>query len=277
MPDLVLREVEDGVGLITLNRPDKLNAMQAPMLEALYEAVADFGRDPAISCVVLTGAGRGFCSGGDLSNVAVEVAAEAKIHPALRKRPQTADAKVQRLLRLHETSMRLHDMPKPTIAMINGACAGAGFSLAGACDLRIAGASAMLTSAFAKAGVSGDYGGSFFWSKIAGTAKARELYLLSEKIGADSALAAGLVNRVYPDAELRAETMKLAKSLAAGPGFAYGLIKRTLGLAEHASMEDTLRIEAIGMVLSGYEAAERRALAEDAARLPLTPPADDAS
>lgn len=270
MSDLVLERIEDGVGVLTLNRPEKLNAMQSDMLEALLASVKRFADDDKVRCVVLTGAGRGFCSGGDLSNVAVEVAAEAKLHPSLRKRPQTADAKVRRLLRFHETSMLLHDMPKPTIAMINGPCAGAGFSLAGACDLRIAGASAMLTSAFSKAGVSGDYGGSYFWTKIAGSAKVRELYLLSEKFGAERALAQGLVNRLYADEHLTLETMKLAKSLADGPGYAFGIIKRTLSLAEHASMEDTLRIEAIGMVLSGYEAAERRQLSQEADNFPLT-------
>jgi 2-(1,2-epoxy-1,2-dihydrophenyl)acetyl-CoA isomerase len=262
----ILEDIEDGVGVITLSRPEKLNAMHARMLDALLEAVRRMRDDPAVGCVVLTGAGRGFCSGGDLANSAAEVAEEAKLHPSLRKRPQTAPAKIDRLLRIHQASMMLHDMPKPTIAMINGPCAGAGFSLAGACDLRIAGASAVLTSAFAKAGVSGDYGGSYFWSKIAGTAKVRELYLLSEKIAAADALAQGLVNRVHPDDELRARTMELAKGLAAGPGYAYGLIKRNLALAEHASMEDTLRVEAIGMILSGYEKNERAALDLDAAR-----------
>lgn len=262
----ILAEVADGVGVITLNRPDKLNAMHARMLDSLLEVVRDMRDDPAVRCVVLTGAGRGFCAGGDLIGAAADVAREANLHPSLRKRPQTAPAKVERLVRIQESSMMLHDMPKPTIAMINGPCAGAGFSLAGACDLRIAGSSAMLTSAFAKAGASGDYGGSYFWSKIAGSAKARELYLLSEKISAADALAQGLVNRVYPDEELRARTMELAASLAAGPGYAYGLIKRNLALAEYSSMVDTLRVEAIGMVLSGYERTEAQVLEQDADR-----------
>lgn len=269
MSDLILEHIEDGVGLLTLNRPDKLNAMQAPMLEALLQAVTRMRDDKAVNCVVLTGAGRGFCAGGDLSNVGAEVAAEALLHPSLRLRPQTAEAKVQTLLHVHEAAVLLHDMPKPTIAMINGACAGAGFALAGACDLRIAGTSALLTSAFVKAGVSGDYGGSYFWSKIAGSAKARELYLLSEKITGEQALAQGLVNRLYPDADLRDETMKLATALAAGPGYNYSLIKRNIAIAEHASMADSLRIEALSMVLSQYEMAERRSLAEQAARIPL--------
>lgn len=262
----VLRSVEDGVGVLTLNRPEKLNAMQNDMLEALRSAVLEMRDDPSVGCVVLTGAGRGFCSGGDLINARAEASGELQMHPSLRKRPQTADAKVNRLMRLHETSMRLHDMPKPTIAMINGPCAGAGFSLAGACDLRIAGTSAMLTSAFAKAGVSGDYGGSYFWSKIAGAAKARELYLLSEKLSAEACLQQGLVNKVVAEQQLRSVTMELAKGLAAGPGYAFGLIKRNLNQAEHASMEDALRVEAIGMVLSGYETIERQQLAIDAER-----------
>jgi len=269
LSELILETIEDRVGVITLNRPEKLNAMQAPMLYALLAAVTRMGENEAVGCVVLTGAGRGFCAGGDMANLHVELAAEARMHPSLRKRPQTADAKFRRLDRMHQASKQLHDMPKPTIAMINGPCAGAGFSLAGACDLRFAGTSAILTSAFAKAGVSGDYGGSYFWSKIAGTAKARELYLLSEKISADQALAQGLVNRVFPDDLLLEETMKVAKGLAGGPGHTFGIIKRTLGVAEYSSMEDTLRIEAIGMVISGYENAERRQLAEDAERLPL--------
>jgi len=269
LSELILESIEDGVGVITLNRPEKLNAMQAPMLEALLAAVLRMRDNDAVGCVVLTGAGRGFCAGGDLGNVHVELAAEAQMHPSLRKRPQTADAKFQRLNKMHQASMQLHDMSKPTIAMINGPCAGAGFSLAGACDLRFAGTSAVLTSAFSKAGVSGDYGGSYFWSKIAGTAKVRELYLLSEKFSPDQALAQGLVSKVFADDQLREETMKIAKGLAAGPGYAYSMIKRTLGVAEYSNMEDTLRIEAIGMVMSGYETAERRLLAEDAKRFPL--------
>jgi 2-(1,2-epoxy-1,2-dihydrophenyl)acetyl-CoA isomerase len=267
LDETILSEVEDGVGVITLNRPEKLNAMQAPMMDLLLQTARRMAADPKVGCVVLTGAGRGFCAGGDMTAKAAELAAEALRQPARRKRPQTIASKVDWLEASSQTSIVLHDMPKPTIAMINGACAGAGLSLAGACDLRFAGSSALLTSAFVKARVSGDMGGAYFWTKILGAGKARELYLLSERIGAERALAMGLVNRVVPDDQLRAETMAVARELASTPRHIFGLMKRTLALAETAHLLEVVRAESTHQIMANYCAAELRQLADDAERL----------
>ena len=161
--------------------------------------------------------------------------------------------RVERLSRFTEAATMLHDMQKPTIALINGPCAGAGFSLAGACDLRFIGASAFLTSAFLHAGVSGDFGGSYFWTKIAGAARTRELYLLSERVGAEIALSQGLVNRVYPDATLFSEGLAVAHALAAAPRHVLGQMKRNISAAEQGDMATALDCELQGMVMTIYQ------------------------
>jgi 2-(1,2-epoxy-1,2-dihydrophenyl)acetyl-CoA isomerase len=266
MERYVLESVEDGVAVITLNRPERLNAMNSELMDQLLEAVRRAEADAEVGCVVLTGAGRGFCAGGDLKGKAEHIAAEALLPPDERTRPQTAQARITRLRHLMEAARLLHDMPKPTIAMVNGPCAGAGFSLAGACDLRIAGTSALFTSAFAKAGMSGDFGGSWFWTRVLGAGKARELYLLSEKLNAEQALQYGLVHRVVSDAELREETMRLARSLADGPRYAYRYIKRNLAAAEEGTLEEVFDLEATTMTLSAYEVDEQKRLAEERER-----------
>lgn len=154
----------------------------------------------------------------------------------------------------------LHDMAKPTIAMINGPCAGAGFSLAGACDLRFAGESAVLTSAFTRAGLSGDYGGAWFWTQILGTARARQLYFLSERIDARRALALGMVNEVFADDVLSARTMEIAHRIANGPRWAFAYAKRNLNAAEDTSMDRVLGLEAMSMSLSARTARESGAM-----------------
>jgi 2-(1,2-epoxy-1,2-dihydrophenyl)acetyl-CoA isomerase len=244
-----LLEVNDnGVLILTLNRPDSLNALNTSLMRSLNDAVARAARDRNVGCVVLTGAGRAFCAGGDQKAAAASREAPAVDAP---KRPQsTFEDKRDWLRRSMEAARLLHDMPKPTIAMINGACAGAGLSLAGACDLRIAGESAMLTTVFAKIGLSGDYGGSWFWTRIAGTAKARELFMLSDKIGAADALAAGLVSAVHPDGALLERTMKLARRFADGPRAAYSYMKQNLNAAEVGTLEGVFDLEATNMLLS---------------------------
>ena len=143
-----------------------------------------------------------------------------------------------------EVSRWLHEMPKPTIAMIRGAAAGAGLSLALACDIRIAGDKARLGTAFARVGYSGDFGGSYFLTKIVGTAKARELYYTADLLDAQQALAIGMVNRVVADAQLEEETMALATRIAAGPSIALRYMKRNLNAAESGCLKDSLDLEA---------------------------------
>jgi 2-(1,2-epoxy-1,2-dihydrophenyl)acetyl-CoA isomerase len=230
----VLEVVANGVAVLTLNRPDKLNAMSGAMLEALLEALPRLADDPGVGAVVLTGAGRGFCAGGDVRAMAegIEFAGD------------TLEEKASALRGQMEVSRWLHEMPRPTIAMVRGPAAGAGLSLAMACDLRIAGDSARFATAFARVGYSGDFGGSYFLTRLVGTARARELYYTADILDAARALALGLVNRVVPDAQLEAETMALAGRLAAGPRVALRYMKRNMNAAESGTLKDVLDLEA---------------------------------
>jgi 2-(1,2-epoxy-1,2-dihydrophenyl)acetyl-CoA isomerase len=150
-----------------------------------------------------------------------------------------------------EVSRLLHEIPKPTIAMVNGPAAGAGLSLALACDLRIAAQSARLVTAFANIGFSGDFGGSYFLSKLVGTGKARELYYTAEPLDAAQALALGVVNRVVPDADLIDATMLLARKLARGPRIALALMKQNFNAAESGTLAQLLDLEARHQIETG--------------------------
>jgi 2-(1,2-epoxy-1,2-dihydrophenyl)acetyl-CoA isomerase len=184
--------------------------------------------------VVVTGAGRGFCAGGD-----VKAMAEGTEMPGT-----TLEERAQGLRASMEVSRWLHEMPKPTIAMVRGAAAGAGLSIALACDLRVAGDSARFATAFARVGYSGDFGGSYFLTQLVGTAKARELYYTAEIVDAQQALGLGLVNRVVPDARLEGETMALAQRIARGPRVALRYMKRNMNAAETGTLKELLDLEA---------------------------------
>ncbi len=239
--DHLIETNEDGVAILTLNRPDVLNALSRPMLEALLTTLRRIATDDAVGCVVVTGAGRGFCSGGDVRAMAERTETVAG----------TLESKAADLRERMEVSRLLHELPKPTIAMINGPAAGAGLSIALACDMRFMAAGARISTAFANVGYAGDFGGSFFLTKLAGTAAARELYLLAERVDAQEALRLGVVNRVYADDKLREETMKVARNLANGPRVAYRYMKRNLNAAESASLKEVFDLEAWGHTRSG--------------------------
>jgi 2-(1,2-epoxy-1,2-dihydrophenyl)acetyl-CoA isomerase len=239
----VLVENQGGVRIITLNRPDRLNALQPSILTPLAEATAAAASDSSVGCVVVTGAGRGFCSGGDLRSDRAFKAPDAE-------RGSHIEQVSAELRGFMETARLLHEMPKPTIAMINGPVAGAGTGIAGACDLRIAGESAVFLTSFDRVGGSGDFGATWFWTKIVGTGKARELFMLGEKLDAATAHAQGLYTRLVPDADLRAETLKIAHRLADGPRMAWRYMKANLNLAEDGQFEAALDQEALFMRLS---------------------------
>ena len=234
-PELI-ETVTDRVATLTLNRPDRLNALSTSILDGLLEALPRLGADPAVAVVVLTGAGRGFCAGGDVKGMA-EGSSQLGVPDA-----------VQRLRGRMEVSRLLHEIPKPTIAMVNGPAAGAGLAMALACDLRVASESARFITAFVKVGFSGDFGGSYFLSKLIGTGKARELYYTGESMDASQALALGVVNEVVPDFELLDTTMALARRLADGPRVALGLMKRNFNAAENGSLSELLDLEALHQV-----------------------------
>jgi len=239
MPHELIENVSDRVATLALNRPDRLNALSSPMIDALLEALPRLAADPRIAVVVLTGAGRGFCAGGDVKSMA-EGSSQMSVEDA-----------VQRLRGRMEVSRLLHEIPKPTIAMVNGPAAGAGLAMALACDLRIAAQSARFITAFAKVGFSGDFGGSYFLSKLVGTAKARELYYTGEALDSAQALALGIVSRVVPDSELDDATMALAKRLASGPSIALGLMKQNFNAAETGTLSELLDLEALHQIKTG--------------------------
>ena len=244
----LLEVIKDGVAVLTMNRPERLNALSRLMLDAMLEALPRLTEDPEVGVVVLTGAGRGFCAGGDVKAMAEGREAEG----GLEERAQALRSRM-------EVSRWLHEMPKPTIAMVRGAAAGAGLSIAMACDMRIAGDTARFGTAFARVGYSGDFGGSFFLTQLVGTAKARELYFTADLLDAQQALALGLVNRVVPDGRLEEETMALASRLAKGPRVAYRYMKRTLNAAETGTLTDVFDLEAWHHTRTGFTEDHREA------------------
>src|SRR3989337_17488 len=198
--DIILLDISDGLATITLNRPERLNALNGELLDMLPGVIQKVADDKDVRCLVVTGAGRGFCAGGDIAGMA-----SGETLP--NENP------VARLRRLEETSRLLHEMPKPPFAMGNGPAAGAGLSIALACDIRIAGESARFGTAFVRIGFSGDYGGTWMLQRLVGPAKARELYFTGDLIDAREAARIGLVNRTVPDDQLASETRALAGRL----------------------------------------------------------------
>lgn len=226
---LVLTDVTDRIGTITMNRPHRRNALNGPLIMALDAAVKTMADDDGVKVVILTGAGPdgasgGFCSGGDTKDGGFAPDPDVGV---------PVDALEGDLARHDRNApMLLHLMPKPTIAMIGGPAVGAGFSLAAACDLRYMADDAVLRSGFAPNGLSGDYGGSVFWTRIVGTAVARELYLLNDEITASRALELGMVHAVLPGAELDAHTWAIAQRLLRVSGAVLGHVKDNLNQAE---------------------------------------------
>jgi len=254
----LLARVEDGVGVLTMHRPHRRNALSPAMLAALGRMLARFEVDDEVGCVVVTGAGGAFCSGGDVKAMA-GVADEGAGAGA---RPVGLDERihVQRLDQ-RAVSGRLFEMPKPTLASLPGPAAGAGLSIALACDLRYAAASAVLTTAFARVGFAGDYGGTWFLTRLVGPSKARELYFLSPRLSAAEAEALGMLNGVFPDESLEDESMAIAKRLAAGPRVAYRYMKENLNRAVFGELGECLDMEAAHHIRTGLTEDHREAAA----------------
>jgi 2-(1,2-epoxy-1,2-dihydrophenyl)acetyl-CoA isomerase len=226
----VLTDTHAGVQTITLNQPARFNALTSAMLQALNEAVRNAHRDPAVRTVVLTGAGRGFCSGADITEFNVNNGA---LDPgeALRKG-------------FNPLTLRLRGMEKPVLAAINGVAAGAGLSLALACDLRYAAASARLVLAFVKIGLVPDAGSLYFLPRLVGAGKALEMAWTGDPLSAEEGMAAGIVNQVVPDEQVLSHTQEVAARLAHGPAMALGLIKRAVNQSPELSLERVLELEA---------------------------------
>ncbi len=264
MTEVLTREMDEGVLILTLNRPDRLNALNPPLMRALVEAARDAADDAEVGVVVMRGAGRAFCAGGDIGGGGERPKASSEGSPAAAEREakagsETLESRTRWLRGNVELVRLLHEMPKPTLAMVQGAAAGAGLCIAAACDLRIAAENATFLTAFARVGFSGDYGGSYFLTRLLGSAKARELYFLGDRIDAAEALRVGLVNRVVPLEALERETLSLARRLARGPRVAYLYMKRALNAAEDGRLEEVLDLESFQQTRTGMTDDHREA------------------
>jgi 2-(1,2-epoxy-1,2-dihydrophenyl)acetyl-CoA isomerase len=243
MTDQLIESFADGVATLTMNRPEARNALTGDMQAALSEAIPRLAADRKVRAVVITGAGRAFCAGGDVKGFA-----------SANERGDTSgegfnlEARAYGLRQSADIVRVLHEMPKPTLAVIPGPAAGAGLSIALACDLRIAADDAKLTTAFSKVGLSGDYGGSYFLSHLVGAAKARELYFTADVISGREALALGIVNKAVPSAELEQVAADYARYLAGLPTVAVGYMKRNLNAAETGTLSEVLDLESTHMV-----------------------------
>lgn len=228
---VVLESRQDGIALLLMNRPEKLNALNNELATALNQAFERIGKDNSVKVVVLTGAGRAFCAGGDLAMIG--------------KGREARDAKqLEPVLRAGmELVLKMRTIDQPVIAVVNGPAAGAGMNIALAADIRIAAAEATFGQNFAKVGLFPDYGGTFFLPQLVGPSKAAELFYTGEMIGAQTALKLGLVNRVVPGGELEAEAKAYAMKLAAGPPLAIRAVKRMMFGADHEALKRALAAE----------------------------------
>lgn len=233
-------DVRDGVAWLTLNRPDKLNAFTARMNSEIKDAVKTASRDEEVRTIVITGAGRAFCSGQDLSEV-----------------DETMDH--GDILRSHYGPMvkEMRRCEKPIVAAVNGVAAGAGFSLALACDFRLVSENASFVNAFIHVGLIPDSGNLYFLTKLVGEGKAAELAMLGEKVPAERAVELGLANRVYTAETFTDEVHIFAARLATMPTKAMGLIKRSMKDASTLSFDEYLEREAQGQRIAGLTADHR--------------------
>ncbi len=227
----VLFDVSERIATITLNRPDAMNAFGGTMREDLLRYLEAAHVDPDVRCIVITGAGRAFCAGGDIAGMA-----------ELQMR-HDADTIRQRVVIANRVVTLLRECAKPVIAAVNGAAAGGGMNLALACDLRYCTASAKFAQSFVKIGLIPDWGGHYLLPRLIGTARALELMWLGDRIDAPTALALGIVNAVFADDVFRAEVRARAQRLASGPPAALALIKRGVYAGMRGELAETLAFE----------------------------------
>lgn len=252
--DTVLATVVDGVAVLTLNRPQRRNALHPEMYEALPRLLERFAADDDIGCVLLTGAGKAFCAGGDVRD-----GGSARDVP-----DGDREARIRTRAALLADNARivtlLHTMPKITVAALPGAAVGAGMSIALAADLRIAARSARLIPGWATLAFSGDFGGAWFLTRLVGPSKALELLIADRAVDADAAQRLGLFNRVVDDTDLPGDALRWAAEIAAGPTYAFAGTKANVADARHLSLQDALLAESERMVRCGLTDEHRRAV-----------------
>lgn len=238
---------DDGVALITLNRPDRLNAMSAEMLAQLAAAFSDAAEDDAVRCVALTGAGRAFSAGGDVKEMAAD-------HRAVTFGGDSDEEAAGLLAHAAQsTTGAIYDLPKPVVALVNGFVVGGALGLVLACDARLAAAGARFGTAFRNVGLSGDFGTTYLLPRLVGWGRARELFMSGEMVNAQAAKEIGLVTAVYEDDALLSEGLAYCTQLAQGPTKAFGRMKANLNFGEQHSMAQTIQQEALNQRFSALD------------------------
>lgn len=239
--------LEDGVATVTLNKPDKRNALGDILTPALRSILLTLEADARCGAILLTGAGRAFCAGGDVSGMGSNRGKDGEAPKA----PPTLDEAVAALIEKQESlTLRMAELDKPIVAALPGPAAGAGLSIALAADLRVMADDTFVTTAFRNIGLSGDYGSSWFLTRLVGPAAAKELLMTARRIPAEECLRLGIVNRIVPFDDLAAESRGLALELANGPRAALRYMKKNVNLAVLGGLRDSLAAEAKGMVRS---------------------------
>jgi len=233
--------VENNVAWLVMNRPEMRNALNAEMREEMFRALAEVADNPEIRCLVVTGAGKGFCTGADLSGGRAATGSDEPPHPGAVRSAMRQNS--QRLIRAY------WELEKPVVAAVNGVAAGFGVHLALACDLIVAAAEAKFIEVFVRRGIAVDAGGAYLLLRRIGMAKAKELVFFGDDLTAADAERIGLINRCVPGAELEAVTRELAERLAKGPTFALGMSKRLLNRSLEVDLETSLEDEAFAVSL----------------------------
>ncbi len=253
--DELLASLNQRVATVTLNRPAKRNALSDRLTPALRQVLLYLEQRPDVGCVVITGADTAFCAGGDVSGMG------EGSHPESDNEADHYEAKLQELVQRQETlTLRLHQLAKPTIAVLPGVAAGAGFCIALACDLRIACESAFVTTGYRNIGFSGDYGGSWLLSQLVGPARTKELYFTGRRVAAEEALQLGIFNRVVPDAQLPEVAAALARDIADGPALALDYMKKNINAAQGMDLRSSLALEAERLLRCADTADHREAV-----------------
>lgn len=254
--DELLASLDRRVATVTLNRPAKRNALSDRLTPALRQVLLYLEQRPDVGCVVITGADTAFCAGGDVSGMG------EGSNPVSHNQADHYEAKLQELIQRQETlTLRLHQLSKPTIAVLPGVAAGAGFCIALACDLRIASESAFVTTGYRNIGFSGDYGGSWLLSQLVGPARTKELYFTGRRVAAEEALQLGIFNRVVPDAQLPEAAAALARDIADGPALALDYMKKNINAAQEIDLRSSLALEAERLLRCADTADHREAVA----------------
>jgi enoyl-CoA hydratase/carnithine racemase len=230
--ECLLYEVKDGIAILTLNRPDRLNALGGTLREDLHDAITRASADADVRVMILTGAGKGFCAGGDVKAMN-ESRESGRDQSLVDKIAPSRD----------RTLLAMRDAPQPIIAAVNGAAAGAGMNLALGCDIRIASTAAKFSQAFVKRGLHPDWGGTYFLPRVVGVAKAAELIFTGDVIDAAEALRLGVISRVVAPEELMPAAQELARKIAAGPPIAIRLAKRALYHNADCDLRQALEFE----------------------------------